>query len=262
MDQITILEALFLGLVQGFTEWLPISSSGHLVIFESLLGISVPADFNIVIMMGTIAALILYFRKKILLLLRGIAAFERTTLTYVGLIVLSGIPTGIIGFAGKQFFKGLFGQPFVVSLLIIVTGIFLFIASRAKNQNAEVDAKSALLIGVAQGFAVAPGISRSGATIGTALLLGIKPRDAAEFSFLIGIPAMTIAAVLTYLEEPVSGTGYVPLLVAIIAAFIAGYASIGLLMKWLQENRFWYFGVYCVIAGSIFAVLTYYHVGF
>jgi undecaprenyl pyrophosphate phosphatase UppP len=79
---------------------------------------------------------------------------------------------------------------------------------------------------------------------------------------LIGIPAMTIAAVLTYLEEPVSGTGYVPLLVAIIAAFIAGYASIGLLMKWLQENRFWYFGVYCVIAGSIFAVLTYYHVGF
>jgi hypothetical protein len=82
MDQITILEALFLGLVQGFTEWLPISSSGHLVIFESLLGISVPADFNIVIMMGTIAALILYFRKKIFLLLRGIAAFDRPALTY------------------------------------------------------------------------------------------------------------------------------------------------------------------------------------
>ena len=114
---------------------------------------------------------------------------------------------------------------------------------------------------MAQGFAVAPGISRSGATIGTALLLGIKPRDAAEFSFLIGIPAMTIATVLTYLEEPVSGTGYVPLLVAIIAAFIAGYASIGLLMKWLQENRLYYFAYYCVIAGSIFAVLTYYHVG-
>jgi len=257
MHQITIVEALFLGLVQGFTEWLPISSSGHLVIFESLLGISVPADFNIVIMMGTIAALILYFRKKILLLLSGIVAFERTALTYVALIALSGIPTGIIGFAGKQFFKGLFSQPFVVSILLIITGIFLFIASRPKDQKAEVDAKSALVIGVAQGFAIAPGISRSGATIGTALLLGIKPKDAAEFSFLIGIPAMTIASVLTYVEEPASGTGFAPLLVAIIAAFVAGYASIGLLMKWVQENKLYYFALYCVIAGSIFAVVTY-----
>jgi len=257
MDQITLVEALFLGLVQGFTEWLPISSSGHLVIFESLLGISVPADFNIVIMMGTIAALILFFRKKILLLILGIVTGERHALFYAALIVLSGIPTGIIGFAGKQFFMGLFDQPFIVSLLIIVTGIFLFIASRAKDQSKVVDPKSALLIGVAQGFAIAPGISRSGATIGTALLLGIKPKDAAEFSFLIGIPAMTIAAVLTFLEEPVSGSGFAPLLVAIIAAFIAGYASIGLFMIWLQENKLYYFAVYCVIAGSIFAVLTY-----
>ena len=257
MHQITIPEALFLGLVQGFTEWLPISSSGHLVIFQSLLGISVPSDFDIVIMMGTIAALILYFRKKIYLLLRGIVAFEQPALTYAALIVLSGIPTGIIGFAGKQFFKGLFSQPFVVSILIIITGIFLFIASRPKNQQEEVDAKSALWIGVAQGFAIAPGISRSGATIGTALLLGIKPKEAAEFSFLIGIPAMIIAAVLTFLEDPASGTGFAPLLVAIFAAFIAGYVSIGLLMKWVQENKLYYFAIYCVIAGSIFAVLTY-----
>jgi len=257
MHQITIPEALFLGLVQGFTEWLPISSSGHLVIFQSLLGISVPPDFDIVIMMGTIAALILYFRKKILLLLSGMVAFERTALTYIALIALSGIPTGIIGFAGKQFFKGLFGQPLVVSILLIITGIFLFIASRAKNQSKEVDAKSALWIGVAQGCAIAPGISRSGATIGTALLLGIKPKDAAEFSFLIGIPAMTIASVLTFLEEPASGTEFAPLLVAIIAAFIAGYVSIGLCMKWLQENKLYYFAIYCVIAGSIFAILFY-----
>jgi len=257
MHQITIFEALFLGLVQGFTEWLPISSSGHLVIFQSLLGISVPPDFDIVIMVGTIAALILYFRKKIYLLLRGIVKFERPALTYAALIVLSGIPTGIIGFAGKEFFKGLFSQPFVVSILIIITGIFLFIASRPKDRQAEVDAKSALWIGVAQGLAIAPGISRSGATIGTALLLGVKPPEAAEFSFMIGIPAMTIAAVLTYLEEPASGSAFAPLLVAVIAAFIAGYVSIGLFMKWLQENRLYYFAIYCVVAGSVFATLFY-----
>ncbi len=257
MNQITIPEALFLGLVQGFTEWLPISSSGHLVIFESLLGISVPADFNIVIMMGTIAALILYFRKRIFELLSGMVAFDRTTLTYVGFIVLSGIPTGIIGFAGKEFFMGLFSKPFIVSILLIVSGIFLFVASRAKNQGKVVDAKSALWIGIAQGCAIAPGISRSGSTIGTALLLGIKPKDAAEFSFLIGIPAMTIASVLTYLAEPASGSGVAPLLAAIIAAFIAGYASIGLFMKWLQEKKLYYFSLYCVVAGSIFATLFY-----
>ena len=256
MPQITILQALFLGLIQGFTEWLPISSSGHRVIFQSLMGISVPSDFDIVIMAGTITALILYFRKKILSLLMGIVTGERHARYYAALIVLSAIPTGIIGFAGKQFFKGLFGQPFVVSLLIIVTGVFLFLASRRKDQKAEVDTKSAFLIGIAPGIAVAPGISRSGTTIGTALLLGIKPKDAAEFSFLIGIPAMTIASVLTFLEEPASGTGFAPLLVAIIAAFIAGYASIGLFMKWLQENRLYYFAIYCVIAGSTFAILT------
>ncbi|HUW86640.1 MAG TPA: undecaprenyl-diphosphate phosphatase [Methanoregula sp.] len=257
MHQLTLLEALFLGLVQGFTEWLPISSSGHLVILQSLLGISVPPEFDIVIMGGTIAALVLYFRKKILFVCLGIVAGERHALFYAALIVLSGIPAGIIGFAGKQFFKDLYGQPFVVSLLIIVTGIFLFIASSKKEHKAEITIKSAFLIGIAQGIAVAPGISRSGSTIGTALLLGIKPKDAAEFSFLIGIPAMTVATVLTFLEEPASGAGSGPLVIAVIAAFIAGYASIGLFMKILQENRLYYFAAYCVLAGSIFAVLTY-----
>jgi undecaprenyl-diphosphatase len=256
LHQVTIPEALFLGLLQGFTEWLPISSSGHLVVFQSLLGITVPPDFDIVIMAGTIAALVLYFREKILSLLTGIVAGNKAALTYVALMILSGIPTGIIGFAGKQFFKGLFGQPFVVSLLIVVTGIFLFIASRQKDLHAEVDAKRAFVIGIAQGIAVAPGISRSGSTIGTALLLGIKPKEAAEFSFLIGIPAMIIASALTLMEGPAGLSGIGPLVVAVVAAFLAGYASIGLFMKILQENRLYYFAVYCVIAGTVFAILT------
>jgi len=255
LSQITIPEAIFLGLVQGFTEWLPISSSGHLVIVQALLGISVPPDFDIVIMAGTIAALILYFRRKILTVFLGVVAGERHALFYAALIVLSGIPTGIIGFAGKPFFTSLFGQPFMVSLLIIVTGLFLLLASRKKDQKAELNIRSALLIGIAQGIAVAPGISRSGSTIGTALLLGIKPKDAAEFSFLIGIPAMTIASALTYMDQPVPGTGFAPLLVGVVTAFVAGYASIGLFMKLLQENRLYYFAVYCIVAGSIFAVL-------
>jgi undecaprenyl-diphosphatase len=111
------------------------------------------------------------------------------------------------------------------------------------------------LAGIAQGIAVAPGISRSGATIGAALLLGVKPEKAAEFSFLIGIPAMTIATVLTFLKEPASGTGFAQLVVAVIAAFISGYASIGVFMKLLEEKHLDFFAYYCILAGGIFAIL-------
>jgi len=258
LHQITIFEALFLGLVQGFAEWLPVSSSGHLVIFQTLLNISVPSDFDIVIMAGTIAALILYFRKKIIFICRGVIEGDRNAINYAVLILVSGIPTGIIGFAGRQFFKSLFGQPVTVSMLIVITGIFLFIASWPwqKNLTSQITIKNALLIGISQGIAVAPGISRSGITIGTAVILGIKIKDAAEFSFLIGIPAMTVAAALTFLEEPASGTGFAPLVVAIIAAFVAGYASIGILMKIFEENRLYYFAPYCILAGTTFAILA------
>jgi len=256
LHEITILEALFLGLVQGFTEWLPISSSGHLVIFQALLNVSVVSEFDIVIMTGTIVALILYFRKKILFLITGLLDGDRIAINYIILILLTGIPTGILGFAGRQFFKSLYGQPVGVSLLIIVTGIFLFIASLQKYQGGQLTVKNALLIGVAQGIAVAPGISRSGLTIGTAVLLGIKPKDAVEFSFLIGIPAMTVATMLTLNENPTAGTGLAPLVAAIIAAFIAGYASIAFMMKILEENRLYYFAIYCVLAGTTFAILT------
>ena len=118
-------------------------------------------------------------------------------------------------------------------------------------------AKKALVIGIAQGIAVAPGISRSGSTIGAALLLGIKAEDAAVFSFLIGIPAMTIASLLTFLEEPAVTVAFTPLAVATVTAFVTGYASIGLLMKLLKENRFIIFAYYCIGAGLLFAVLTY-----
>ena len=257
MYDISITDAIILGIVQGFTEWLPISSSGHLVIVQSLLGISVPAAFDIVIMAGTIIALLIYFRQTLISLAGGICAGDQAALRYCTFIVIAGIGTALIGFFGKTFFKGLFYQPFLVSCLLIVTGIFLFIASKAKPPAGEMTARKALVIGIAQGIAVAPGISRSGSTIGAALLLGIKAEDAAVFSFLIGIPAMTIASLVTLLEEPEVTVTFAPLAVATITAFITGYASIGLLMKLLKENRFIVFAYYCIGAGLLFAVLTY-----
>jgi len=252
-----VFSALLLGLIQGFTEWLPISSSGHLVIAQSLLHISAPAEFDIVIMLGTIAALLLYFRKKIITLANGLLRREPNAVKYILLMLLAGIPTAIVGFAGKAFFKSLFSQPFIVSLFIILTGIFLYFASRKREQKKDLDAKSAFAVGLAQGIAVAPGISRSGSTIGTALLLGIKPTEAAEFSFLIGAPAMLVASLLEFKDLASTTFDMQLAAVGIVAAFIAGYASIAFFMEILKRGKLELFAYYCIIAGLLFAALTY-----
>jgi len=255
MQELTIIQALILGLLQGFTEWLPISSSGHLVIAQILLGVEVPAQFDIVIMLGTIAALILYFRTRILSLFRGLSTGDPASIRYILFIVIAGIATAVIGFSGKHFFIGLYDQPLVVCLFLILTGIFLYAASRPAVHESELSNKSAILIGIAQGLAVAPGISRSGSTIGTALLLGIHPREAAEFSFIIGIPTMLVASLIIFLEEPAGGVPVMSLVVAIAGAFVAGYASIGIFMKLFEKNHLDYFAYYCIVAGSVFALL-------
>ncbi|MBI4399877.1 undecaprenyl-diphosphate phosphatase [Candidatus Micrarchaeota archaeon] len=256
-----ILQAIFLGLIQGFTEWLPISSSGHLVVAQALLGIQTPPEFDIIIMIGTTLALLVYLRNKIISLLLGAVALKKDALNYIALIILAGIPTAIIGFAGRVFFKGLFTQPLTVSLLIVVTGIFLLIASRFAKYDQRLSPSKAALIGLAQGIAVAPGISRSGSTIGAGWLLGLNPLEAAEFSFFIGAPAMAVASIIEYLS--INGSTLdlnllLPSLIAgTIAAFITGYLSIGFLMKILEAKKLYLFGYYCIIAGITFAVIIY-----
>ncbi|MFH0817611.1 MAG: undecaprenyl-diphosphate phosphatase [Candidatus Micrarchaeota archaeon] len=253
--ELNLFSALVLGLIQGFTEWLPISSSGHLVIAQKLLGIDAPPEFDIVIMAGTTLALIFYFRKKITRLLKGIAQMEKESLEYAKLILFAGVATALIGFPGKLFFKSLFGQPLVVSVFILLTGVFLLIASRAK-ERAKLSSRNACFIGVAQGIAIAPGISRSGSTIGTAMLLGINPKDAAEFSFLIGAPAMAIASGIEFLGAKGAGVEFSVLFIGTASAFVAGYASIGFFMKLLEKGKLAWFGYYCVAAGICFAIIT------
>jgi undecaprenyl-diphosphatase len=255
MQELTITNALILGLLQGFTEWLPISSSGHLVIAQSLMGIEVPAQFDIVIMLGTIAALILYFRTRLISLFMDLSKGDAAAIRYLVFIIIAGIGTAVIGFSGKHFFTGLYDQPFIVCLFLVLTGIFLYIASRTTIHDKELSNKSAFLIGVAQGIAVAPGISRSGSTVGTALLLGIHPREAAEFSFIIGIPAMLVATLITLYETPMGGVPVDSLIMAVAASFVAGYASIGIFMLLFEKNRLDIFAYYLIIAGSVFALL-------
>jgi undecaprenyl-diphosphatase len=250
-----IAAAILLGLIQGLTEWLPVSSSGHLVIAQTLLGLSVPAEFDIVIMAGTTLAILLYFRARLLQLGMGLLARDPSAWRYMGLMVLAGIPTAIVGFAGRAFFKGLFSQPLIVCALLAVTGLFLLLAGAPRTETRPLDARSALLIGLAQGVAVAPGISRSGSTIGTGLLMGIEPREAAIFSFFIGAPAMMVASTLEFVQGGAALMDPSLMLAGSLAALLAGYASIGVLMRMLQTGRLRWFGYYCLAAALVFGLL-------
>lgn len=254
MQELTVGHALVLGLLQGFTEWLPISSSGHLVIVQSLMGVEVPAQFDIVIMLGTTAALILYFRHRILALVRGLVSGRPESKRYLLFIVIAGIATAAIGFPARHLFIGLYDRPFVVSLLIVLTGLFLYAASRIKKHDGLLSNKIAVLTGIAQGIAIAPGISRSGSTIGTALLLRIPPREAAEFSFIIGIPTMLAASLITASEGTAGGVPVLQLAVATAGAFVAGYASIGIFMELLEKNHLDLFAYYCIAVGCVSAL--------
>lgn len=251
-----IISALILGLVQGFSEWLPISSSGHLVIAHQFFSIPNSAEFDITLMLGTTLALAIYFREKLFWILSGLLKNTSESKNYLLLIILAGIPTAIIGFAGRKFFKTLFYEPLIVCAFIFITGIFLFFASRAKVSKSELENKDALLVGVAQGIAVAPGISRSGSTIGTALLLGVEPAQAAQFSFIIGLPAMAVASVLEFASASYSGIiEYDAIAAGFVASFLAGYVSIGFFMEILKRGKLIYFAYYCLIAPLIFAAL-------
>lgn len=255
--------AIILGIIQGLTEWLPISSSGHLVIAQELFGITAPASFDIAVMLGTVVALIIYFRYRIYKLSIGILKQDSESIWHAKLILIAGIPTAIIGFAGRTFFTGLFNQPIAVACLLVATGAYLFLASSNQEGRKKIGHKEALFIGIAQGLSVAPGISRSGSTICTAMIMGVEKKEAAEFSFLIGIPAMLVASSIEsfeLLQSPsllhmADGIGIHALLAGVLAAFFAGYASIGLFMKMLKEHKLIWFAYYCVILGLIAIIL-------
>jgi len=252
---VDLIQALLLGIIQGFTEWLPVSSSGHLVIAHYFLDIPFSPDFDIALMLGTSVALIIFFRKKILWLFFGILNFERSQITYLKMIIIAGVPTAIIGFAFRDFFKSFFSQPLIISFFILITGIFLLFVCRFSRGEKKLSKKGAFFTGLAQGLAVMPGISRSGSTIGTAMLFGLKAEDAAEFSFLIGLPAMLIASLIEFASAYSGSVETGVLFVGVISSLIFGYISIAFLMSLLKKNKLHYFGYYCVVAGAVFILL-------
>jgi len=253
----TLLEALILGLIQGATEFLPVSSSGHLVIGQAILHISVPGvSFEVAVHVATLLSVLLVYRKRVSGLVVGALKGDSQAWRYVGLLFLATLPAAIIGLTLGDVVEGLFEAPYVAGGALLVTGTFLWTTRRAlaKNPDRKPGVREALLMGVAQACALVPGISRSGATVVAGLWLGIEAEEAAEFSFLMAVPAILGAAVLQLpdLAEGGASLGAGPLVLGSVAAAITGVLAIRAFIAMLRKKSFHAFGPYCWAAGGLF----------
>ena len=244
------LQAIILGFVQGLTEFLPISSSGHLVIFQKLFALSEPPVlFDILVHLGTLGAIILYFRKEWL----------KISKKTIYLIIIGTIPAAIVGLFLQNYITQIFNSLRLVGLALLFTGVLLFFTYRFKSLNRQFDKlnwRDALLIGVFQALAIIPGISRSGATIVSAL--GRKLETAFRFSFYLAVPAILGAFVLQIPDLVYSPCSYLKQgILGMIIAGITGYLTLKILERVLMSARFWFFGFYCLAIGLIVFLVSF-----
>ncbi len=284
-----LFKSILLGIIQGLTEFLPVSSSGHLAIAQYYMGVEKPGvTLEVTLHLGTLVAVFIYFRRDIISLFRsffswiasivaketaGISGEEdarrRRDLAVILGIVLGSIPTGIIGIAGKDWFEGLFDNMSAVGMFLLVTAALLALAEWLKRRrNArgreaeEIPAPhKSLVIGIFQGAAIAPGISRSGATVSGAMMTGMAPVAAARFSFLLGVPAILGATLITLPEAAAISAWEWPCYVAgFIAAAAVGYMAIAAFIGALRRGGLGWFALYCFVLGC--AVISAYMMGF
>ena len=258
------LEAIILGIIQGLTEFLPVSSSGHLELAKAILGDqSLPEEsllFTVVLHFATALSTIVIFRKEIAEIFTGLLQFKWNEQAEFSVkIILSMIPAAVIGVIFNDQIEALFSrQILLVGAMLILTGLLLFLADRAKNTNKKVTYSSALLIGISQAIAILPGISRSGATISTSVLLGIDRERAARFSFLMVVPLILGKMAKDLLEGGIakSQMEILPLVLGALAAFISGLIACQWMISLVKKSQLKYFSFYCLIVGTIAILIS------
>ncbi len=257
-----VVQALILGIVQGATEFIPISSSAHLVLVPWLLEWPQPGlAFDTIVHWGTLAAVVAFFWRDLVALARAWAkslvkhSLDQTEAKLAWLIIVGTLPAALMGFFWEDFFESLFRSPGRVAALLLATGAILALSERlGKRQRSLGDLGwlDSVLIGLAQGLAIAPGISRSGTTIATGLLRGVKREAAARYSFLLATPIIFGAGLLQLVElfhDGAGGAQWLLLIVGFLAAAISGYVCIRFLLEYLQRGRLYVFAAYCWLAG-------------
>lgn len=259
-----ILEAIVLGLIQGLTEFLPVSSSGHLEIAKALFGDeSLPEEsllFTVVLHFATAMSTVVVFRKEVATIFKGLFEFKKNEETEFSIkIVLSMIPATVIGIVFNDQIEALFAQEILlVGAMLIVTGLLLFLADRAKKTDQKVGYVQAIIIGVAQAIAILPGISRSGATISTSVLLGIDRERAARFSFLMVVPLIFGKMAKDILDGALfeSSIDWLPLGLGAVAAFAAGVLACQWMIAIVKRSQLRYFSFYCFIVGTLAIIFS------
>jgi len=243
-----VVSAVILGIVQGLTEFLPVSSSGHLVLAEALLP-KIPESgvvFEVFLHFGTMISVLVYFRARIVTMLKDNVIF----------LVIGTIPAGLVGVLFSDGIEKLFGSTTIVGVMLIVTGVINYLTDKTDNSDKPNSPRASFLVGIAQSIAIIPGISRSGSTIFASSKCGMSRKNAAEFSFLLSIPAILGANAVQILKYGVSVGGEYGVYVAgVLSASFAGYVAIGVLLKALQTKNYRYFGYYCIALGVVSLIL-------
>lgn len=259
-----IIDSIILGIIQGLTEFLPVSSSGHLEIGKAILGDhSVPEEsllFTVVLHFATALSTIVVFRKDIFSIIKGALKFKwNDDLQFISKITVSMIPAVIVGLFFEEQLEALFGgNILLVGCMLIVTAILLFLADKAKDTDKKVSFKNAFVIGISQAIAMLPGISRSGATISTSVLLGNDKTKAARFSFLMVVPLIfgkiakdVLSGDLTY-----DSGNFTSLSIGFLAAFIAGLFACTWMISLVKKSKLSYFAIYCAIVGFVAIIFS------
>ena len=253
------IDAIILGIIQGLTEFLPVSSSGHLELGKAILGdSSVPEEsllFTVVLHFATALSTIVVFRKDVWEIIRGLFQFKNNEETLFSLkIVLSMVPATMVGLLFEEQLEAFFdGDIRFVGFMLLITAVLLYFADRAKDTHKKVTFKNAFIVGVSQAIAILPGISRSGATISTSVLLGVDKTKAARFSFLMVVPLIIgkmgkdiLSGELSLESENIFAMG-----AGFIAAFIAGLAACTWMIQIVKKSKLSYFAIYCLLVGFI-----------
>jgi len=260
-----LLQAIILGIVQGLTEFIPVSSSGHLVLAQYFFGLEGAGDlsFEIFMHLGTLCAVLIFFRQQIWELIKSMFCWgvkldgetHRHNRMLIVFLILSTLSTGIMYMLFKDLFEAAYSSPLFVSLMLIITGILIYSSDLVKDSSipaSNMGFIKALLIGLAQGVAILPGISRSGSTIATSLFCKIKRKDAAHYSFLLSIPAILAANISEYQAITNLDPSVLPHYIGgFVASFVAGYLVIAGLIRLIQGGNLKYFAFYLWLVAAL-----------
>lgn len=252
-----LISYIFLGLIQGFTEFLPVSSSGHLVLMQHFLKMTEDnLLFDTILHLGTAFAILIVFRKDLQQIITGLYSTDqqqrKDSWWYSTMIIVGTIPAGVVGVFFKDQLEQLFINPNAAGIMLFVTAALLFFSATRKSGTRSLTLGIAFLIGISQALAIIPGISRSGSTIATALLLGIARPEAGRFSFMLALPAIFGAALLHVGDISGMSLPIAAIIAGLVTSFVAGYFALKLLLHFVDRGKLFYFGFYCVAV----AVLT------